>query len=270
VIPPTLMTKTCLSNTRPPRTSDGHFRSRLSEAGFDRTGLTQLVDFARPGDIVCVVRLDRLGRSLKELLAILLALLLFAPQQSMPIHWNLDGQPDRSADKWVVMALAGGLYLALVSLPRLDPGRANYAQFSGAHSIIRLAVLTLVVVLTGSSIFGLRGADVTHLAIGAMLIVIGGVLGKIRPNWFVGIRTPWTLTSKRSWLKTHRLGGWLFMAWGFLELLTGPVLPGGRAVTLAYGGAVLAILVIYSYVVWRDDPDKLPAVGTQPANGNRS
>jgi len=203
------------------------------------------------------------------LLAILLVVLLVAPQQTLPIHWNLDGQPDRFADKWIVLALAVGLYLVMAFLPRLDPGRANYAQFVGAYSTIRLAVLAFLVVLSASSSLGLRGEEVTHIALGALLIVIGSVMGKIRPNWFAGIRTPWTLASKRSWLKTHRLGGWLFMAWGFVELLSGQVLPSGRGITLVCVATVLTILVIYSYLVWRDDPDKLPAVGTQPADGHR-
>mgnify|MGYP000052596555 CR=1 FL=1 len=51
--------------------------------------------------------------------------------------------------------------------------------------------------------------------------VVGGLMGKIRPNWFVGIRTPWTLTSKVAWVRTHRLGGWLFVAQGLLFVLSG-------------------------------------------------
>jgi uncharacterized membrane protein len=96
----------------------------------------------------------------------------------------------------------------------------------------------------------------------------GSVMGKLRPNWFVGVRTPWTLASKRVWLKTHRLGGWLFIAWGPVELLAAWLVPHASGLTPVLALVLLAILVVYSYLVWRDDPDKLPAAGTRPADGN--
>ena len=122
--------------------------------------------------------------------------------------------------------------------------------------------------LTGSGALGVPADGLVQVALGALLVVIGSVMGKIRPNWFVGVRTPWTLTSKRSWLKTHRLGGWLFMIWGLIQIPVGLLLPGARIFTLVAALAVIATLLIYSYVVWRNDPDKLPAVGTTPASGD--
>jgi uncharacterized membrane protein len=201
------------------------------------------------------------------ILVLLLIILTLSPERNVPIHWNIQGQVDRFADKWIAFALIVGLYVLLAVLPRLDPGRANYAQFAGAYGSIRLAILTVLAVLTGSEALGLRAEGLVHVAIGAMLVVLGSVMGKIRPNWFVGIRTPWTLTSKRSWLKTHRLGGWLFMIWGFIEIVVGLVFPTAGIVTLVTVLAVVVVLLAYSYVVWRDDPDKLAVLGTQPANG---
>lgn len=202
------------------------------------------------------------------LLTLLVLILALAPVDMVAIHWNLAGRADGFANKWLVLTMVGGLYLLLLGLPRLDPGRANYAQFAGAYAVIRFAVLAVLVVLVGSAAVGARSKELPQIVIGALLLVIGSVLGKIRPNWFVGIRTPWTLASKRAWLKTHRLGGWLFMAWGLVEILAGLLLPTGRGVTVTVVGAgvVVAILVVYSYLVWRSDPDKLPAVGTSPAD----
>jgi uncharacterized membrane protein len=62
-----------------------------------------------------------------------------------------------------------------------------------------------------------RHIDMTLIAsllVGGLLIVLGNVMGKIRPNWFVGVRTPWTLSSTASWNKTHQLAGWLFVLMG--------------------------------------------------------
>ncbi len=202
------------------------------------------------------------------ILVLLAIVLIISPDQPVPIHWNFEGQVDRLADKWLVLVIIVGLYLLLAFLPRLDPGRANYAQFAGPYRTIRLAVLTVLVALTGSGALGVPADGLVQVALGALLVVIGSVMGKIRPNWFVGVRTPWTLTSKRSWLKSHRLGGWLFMIWGLIQIPVGLLLPGARIFTLVAALAVIATLLIYSYVVWRNDPDKLPAVGTRPASGD--
>ena len=97
-----------------------------------------------------------------------------------------------------------------------------------------------------------------------LFIVLGNFLGKIRPNWFVGVRTPWTLSSKLSWDKTHRLAGWLFMLMGVLFF---PV----RAVSKRRGSliAMLVIdalcvvwMIVYSYLVYRNDPQRTPPAGT--------
>jgi uncharacterized membrane protein len=102
-------------------------------------------------------------------------------------------------------------------------------------------------------------------AIGALFIFLGSVLGRVKPNWFVGIRTPWTLSSKKSWERTHRLGGWLFLGLGGLFLLTGILGPG--SVGLAVFGVmvgVFVILVVYSYFVWRGDPERQTAASPEP------
>jgi uncharacterized membrane protein len=84
-------------------------------------------------------------------------------------------------------------------------------------------------------------------------------MGKLRPNWFAGIRTPWTLSSRESWEKTHRLGGHVFVAIGLAIVVVG-LLRAEWAVTatlvlLLVGGLGL---IVYSYLVWRDDPNKTP------------
>ena len=93
-------------------------------------------------------------------------------------------------------------------------------------------------------------------------------MGKIRPNWFVGIRTPWTLSSELSWTKTHRLGGRLFVLVGIAPLASGFV---GSTRGLLFGLAVVTgcvlWLLLYSYLVWRTDPEKISPSGTSPDDG---
>jgi uncharacterized membrane protein len=112
--------------------------------------------------------------------------------------------------------------------------------------------------------------DVSTIAIlmsGGLLIVLGNFMSKLRPNWFVGIRTPWTLSSKTAWDRTHRVGGWLFIAGGFVVMASSAAPPAVMLGTcLAVPLVIVAILFSYSYFVWRGDPDKQPPAGTLPAS----
>ena len=193
----------------------------------------------------------------------------------IPVHWGLDGQVDRyggRAEGLLAMPLVSlGLYLLLLWLPRFDPGRANYPAFASAYGTLRLALLALLSAIYGVIQLAVHGREVSvvevmPLLIGAMYVVIGAVLGKVRPNWFVGIRTPWTLSSKVAWMRTHRVGGWLFIAMGALTMAVAAV-DAQWAMWVMIGSPIIAGigLAAYSYRVWRADPEKLPPAGTLPA-----
>lgn len=178
-----------------------------------------------------------------------------APSE-IPVHWNVSGEVDRYGGKFEGLLLlplvALGIYLLLRYVPLIDPLRANYARFTGAYAAIRAAVVLLMAVIYGMVIAWVlqKPVDMSRLmptAIGALFILLGSVLDKVKPNWFVGIRTPWTLSSRRSWERTHRLGRWLFLGLGALFLLAS-VFGLGELGVGVFGAmvAALVILVIYS------------------------
>jgi uncharacterized membrane protein len=187
---------------------------------------------------------------------------------TMPIHWNLRGEVDGWGGKFAGLLLlplmALGLYLLLLLLPRIDPRRASYARFAGAYAVMRFALTAFLVAVYVVTVLAAlnRPVDVGSLIsflAGGLLVVLGLVLPKVQPNWFVGIRTPWTLSSRLSWEKTHRVGGWVFVVMGLAVALTGLLQTGWAfaAMMLIVLGGTLG-LVVYSYFVWRDDPDKMP------------
>jgi uncharacterized membrane protein len=195
--------------------------------------------------------------------------------ERIPVHWGIDGSADRYGGRvegvLLLPLIAAGLYLLLRFLPRFDPRRANYALGDGVYDLIRFAMLVLLAVLYAVTIFIAMGyaLDMTRivsLLVGGLFVVIGSVLGKLRPTWFVGIRTPWTLSSARSWGKTHRLGGWVFLIAGLLMALSGllrqPIL-----LFVVIGALCLALLglVVYSYLLWREDQGMPPTSG-QPTS----
>ena len=93
--------------------------------------------------------------------------------------------------------------------------------------------------------------------VGVMFLVIGYYMGRMRSNYMMGIRTPWTLTSELSWQKTHLWGGRAFMLLGVLFALTGFLPISGWWIGVLMGGMLAMIigLFVYSYLVWKDDPN---------------
>ena len=99
---------------------------------------------------------------------------------------------------------------------------------------------------------------VVLIGIGALFIVIGNYLPKVRPNYLMGIRTPWTLTSDLSWQKTHRLGGRLFVLEGLVLIVLGLIAVAAWLGVLIVAGIAIMLVVVfaYSYRVWKADPAK--------------
>ncbi len=189
-------------------------------------------------------------------------------EDRIPTHWNASGEVDRYGDKielFVLPAITAGLYLLLRYIPRIDPKKSSYNAFVGAYTAIRISMVVFMAALHGVMLYTAIDAETAELdigpfvtvGIGVLFIVIGLVLGKVQPNWFVGIRTPWTLSSTRSWARTHRLGGWLFIAMGLLMIVVGLIEPELMAtVVLAATLGSVAIMFAYSYLEWRKDPDR--------------
>lgn len=194
----------------------------------------------------------------------------------VPVHWGASGEVDRYGGRFegllLLPAFAVALYLLMLVLPRFDPGRLNYPRFAGAYYTFRAVTTALLAVLYAVMLLSARGVPVDMprfigLAMGAAFFVMGNVMGKLRPNWFIGVRTPWTLSSKRSWTRTNRLGGWVFVAGGIALMVAG-VVGTPLALNVAFGILVAGALagVVYSYFVWKSDPDRVPPAGTLPVN----
>lgn len=196
--------------------------------------------------------------------------------ERMPVHWGIDGTPDRYGGRIEgvlgLPLLALALYIGLRVLPQFDPRRANYAQFAGPYALIRFATLAVLAATYGVVIATALGSplDMTRViafSLGALFVVLGSVMGKLRQSWFVGIRTPWTLSSARSWGKTHRLGGWVFIVSGLVFVVAG-LLGSPMLLLVAFGMFILAVVgvIIYSYLVWREDGDTTPPADLRPAD----
>ena len=206
----------------------------------------------------------RLIRISMVLIAVGASLVMYAglPEQ-VPVHWDLRGQVDGYGSRFTVLFLAPLMMVAvwglLRFLPRIDPLRANYSRFAGTYEVIIDSVMAMFLVIHLAILLGASGAPdsvalVVRAAVGAMFIVMGNVMPRTRQNWFVGVRTPWTLASARVWERTHRLAGYLFVALGAVVILTIPLAPRIGIPIIAAGLAVVGFgSVIYSYLEWRKE-----------------
>lgn len=194
----------------------------------------------------------------------------------IPVHWGPSGEPDGYGPKWLALlglpATAAFIIGLLWVIPRFEPRRHNLARSSSAYVATGLAAVGLMAAIHVVAIMAALGGDinmsvVAGVAMGVMFVIIGNFMGKTRSNWFFGVRTPWTLSSDRSWAMTHRLGGWLFIIMGVAVTVTTLVLGGMAGVWVMLGGlsAAIVILFVYSYLAWRDDPDRIEAHHKEPA-----
>jgi len=185
--------------------------------------------------------------------------LLAAPDlpAEMAIHWNAAGEPDDWLPKAIALALLPGLTALLLGVLYVLPGRTSesegVASFRPTYDwfVVGLAA-TLSVVHVGVVAYNLGYRfpflSLVLVAVAGLLYAAGVVLGRTRPNWIVGIRTPWTLASERVWERTHAVGAPLFKLTA-LSVLLGAVFP-EYALVLLLGPLLTTVVVTFGYSYW--------------------
>ncbi len=184
----------------------------------------------------------------------------------VPTHFDVRGNPNRFGPKWVPTVLFPLMILALWGLmrglPKIDPRRANYARMQDTYDRVVNVILTMVTALHLLILAGTLGSHVPFVrvmpaVIGVAFIAIGNVLPRAKPNWWFGIRTPWTLSNDRVWARTHRVGGYIMSATGVLAIVSSFLATEIAIVTFAVAAAAMAFaLMAYSYFAWKQETSK--------------
>lgn len=177
----------------------------------------------------------------------------------IPIHWNMRGEVDGWGDKrWAAFLMPGTMALLLgmlVALPVLSPRNYSIEPFQATFNYVMLVCCGL---MGYTHIIMLHAALNPHENSGRALIggmflffaLMGNVLGRTRRNFWLGIRTPWTLASNTVWIATHRLGGRIMVATGVIGAIAVFL---GASIELCSILLIVAIFVpvIYSYVLYQ-------------------
>jgi len=180
------------------------------------------------------------------------------PEQ-VPVQWNMYDEINRTLPKplgaFVMPLSCLGICVLLWILPYISPKGFGLERFARTYETLQLCMVAFfffvaVLQLLAAAGMGIPAGRSTSFAMGLMFVVLGNFMGKLTTNFFVGIRTPWTLASKEVWLRTHRLGGKLFVLSGFILVLSG-LLDGGFIPLFVVTALLVVVLVLYSYLLYR-------------------
>jgi immunity protein, SdpI family len=184
---------------------------------------------------------------------------------TVPVHFGLNGTPDRYGSKtefliapFILAGVSVFVYLLMKFLPAIDPKK--YVQYGepvfqkiGVGIVVLMAALNIEIIL--SAINGsFKGDKLVLPAVGLFFAFMGNLMHSIKPNYFAGLRTPWTLEDNDTWRATHRLAGKLWFVGGIILTISALLLPAKTAMIVF--GSIIAVIVlipvIYSYVYYKN------------------
>jgi uncharacterized membrane protein len=184
----------------------------------------------------------------------------------VPTHYDIRGVPNAYGPKWISTAIFPAVLVVLWGimrgLPKIDPRRANYARMESTYDLVVNLVLTMItalhlIFLRGAMIGGAPLVRFIPAVIGVSFIVMGNVMPRARPNWWFGIRTPWTLSNDRVWERTHRVGGYVMTATGVLAIIAAFFSNPFALIAFAVIAIAMSVwLMAYSYYAWKQETAK--------------
>ena len=177
----------------------------------------------------------------------------------VPIHFNYRWEPDQYGGKYsiLIMGIAPILIALIIDVfYKRDEKYQNQKRYDKTRNIIQLIIVCLVLMIQWISILIAMNKDynfeqIMPVMIGIFFIALGNYLPKVRHNYWVGIRLPWTIMSEKTWKKTHRLGGYLFVLHGFICMLSGVMLNEAyKKIVVICLASILCLLAVYSCFIY--------------------
>lgn len=190
--------------------------------------------------------------------------------QVVATHFDLSGKPNGWSDKTTLIYLIGGLglgmYLLMLVLPKLDP-KKKLEEMGSKYFSLRLILAFFFCMINGYIVYSALhtsvDASILFALLGGLFAMLGNYFQTVRPNYFVGIRTPWTLENETVWKNTHKLAGRLWMIGGILVILIAFLVTNdlfrGIAITI-----VLSTIVIWPILFSYLDHKKLKRTSVNP------
>jgi len=194
-----------------------------------------------------------------------LLLIWQALPEEMAMHFDLKGNPDRYGNKSELLIMAASLsamsiliYFGLSNIYKIDPkkyaadnkDRLQRMGFAVAVFIIALTCFIIYSTSKGNMRMSMR---YIFAGVGLLLCLMGNYMHTIKPNYFAGLRLPWTLNNEDNWRRTHLLAGKVWFIGGLVIAILCLIVPDTAAIILFFIATIILILVpvIYSYRLYR-------------------
>lgn len=179
----------------------------------------------------------------------------------VPIHWNargeINGYGSRVFGAFGIPLINLAIYVMMVALPEIDPKRKNYSDFASTYAFMKYL---LVIFFLGMELISLLTASgmirntplLIEVMVSLLFILMGNVMGRFKHNYFIGVRTPWTLASPEVWRKTHRLAAPLWVLGGILNIILSLTNLTFNGVSFILIIVIIAVVpILYSYLIYR-------------------
>ncbi len=180
---------------------------------------------------------------------------------SVPIHWDIEGDIDRYGDKseliLIPILLPLLIYVIFTIVPLIDP-KGKIQQMGNKYFILKTAMTVFMSILASIIIYAVKNESLYNpnyiiLLIGVLLMILGNYFKTLRANYFIGIRTPWTLENQTVWKETHKLAGKIWFIGGLVIIASSLLLDNEANFRLFIGIIIVISLipVIYSFFKFR-------------------
>jgi len=180
--------------------------------------------------------------------------------EKVPTHWNIKGGIDRFGEKsellLIPILLPLSIYILFLIIPKIDP-KNKIAKMGNKYQHIKILLTTFMSILALFIIYSAKNQSFANpnyivLLIGISYIILGNYFKTIKANYFIGIRTPWTLENETVWKETHKLGGKMWFIGGIIAVISSLILEKQTNFTLfmVITGIITVIPIVYSYLIF--------------------
>lgn len=177
----------------------------------------------------------------------------------VPVRFNSAGKPSGFGGKnsiFLMPAFSLLCYLLIIILPYIDPRKRNYDLFRDTLKNIQMLLVffmsMLGIVITLMTIGKIEmGPALILNGVYFLILLMGNFMGKLRANFFIGIRTPWTLSDETVWIKTHRLAGKIWVYSSVVMILLSLLVQPNETVVICYTGVIAIVPVAYSFILYK-------------------
>jgi uncharacterized membrane protein len=174
----------------------------------------------------------------------------------VPIHFDPGGDPNGYGSKLIYIFLPIGVYFIMLVLPYIDPRKSNYEIFGSTYFKLRVILCLFFGIIDTIVVYNtLNGIEkmglLLPISVFLLFTLLGNYMGNFRPNYFVGIKVPWTLNNDVVWTRTHKMAGKLWFWGGLIGIASLFFVKNFALVMVPIIILIIVVPIVYSYIIYQ-------------------